>query len=146
MSNYVVPAQWENIWEPDRVKQLKKIMNSLRYVFSENDYDVSFMLAYRKTSPYISMGCRPLRKQKNGNPYSFLMAFGFFYDFYNRASAQEGWTERYVEMCIREYEKFIEGAWPINKLVDQDVVDRVMGEGIYSMPLISSTKEEDPLS
>lgn len=137
----VVPHQWETIWEPERVTALKKLFNNLRYTFSEHDYDVGFMLVYRKHSSYIGMGCRPTAKQRNGQPYSFYMAFGFFYDSMMKSAERDGYIDRYVEMCVREYKRFIAGEWPINKMVDQDIMERVAGEN--AMPLFADV---DPLS
>lgn len=133
MQDYIEPSQWEQQWSKEQVKFLKRLIADIRYSFDERDHDVCFYLVYRGTgkNAYISMGIRKQGKQANGNSFSFLCAFGFFHDAALRWIEQPGWIDGMADRAVHEYQRFLDGTWPINKIHDQDVMDRtarLMGE------------------
>lgn len=131
--NYIEPVIWEQQWSKEQVKFLKRLIAEIRYAFEERDHDTCFHLVYRGTgrNSYISMGIRKQGKQTNGYPFSFLCAFGFFYEAALRWIETPGWVDDMADRAVHEYKRFLEGEWPISKIHDQDVMDRtarLMGE------------------
>ena len=136
----ILPKRWETIWEKDRVAFLKKLIGNLRYSFLEDDMDVCFYLPYRKgNKAYASMGVRKRGQQPNGNNYSWVIAFGFFVE--HAMTWSDDYINSRIERVVSEYENFLRGKWPVDKVFDEDVQRR-----IGDLPLFNSDIEDDPLS
>lgn len=121
----VVPTNWKSLWSDDAIAFLDPLIKKIRYAFDERDHDAFLQLWQPGTDPkgsYICMGIRKQGKQKNGNPYSVLIAFGFFYEAAWRWS--EGYIDHMADRAVEQYQLFLDGQWPIDKVHDDEVLKR----------------------
>lgn len=117
----IIPAHWEQRWSNDAVALLKPIINQIRYAFAERDYDVFLQLwepGHNPKGSFVSMGIRPQRKQKNGNPHSILFAFGWFYEAAYRWPS--GYIDAMADRAVEQYERFNNGEWPVAQIHTDD--------------------------
>lgn len=130
---YIEPARWElNGWSPAEIKKIKALLADIRYSFAERDHDAFFYILYHGDPKrrYICMGIRKAEAQANGNPHSVLMAFGFFVAWMERQPAS--YVETMCDAAVTEYQRFLDGVWPIDKIHDQAMIDRIEEEDCLS--------------
>lgn len=151
----ITPADWQTLWSDTSVAFLKPFIRNLRYAFEERDHEAFLQLWRPGQNPrgsFISLGIRKPGKQKNGNKYSILFAFGFFYeDAYN-------WPACYIDILadrvVSEYTSFrFDGTLP--GMHDDEVLKRnanvsapaarktTSHHGNRAIAAISPTKDKD---
>lgn len=121
----IVPANWKTLWSDKSVAFLDPLIKNIRYAFDERDHDAFLQLwqpGQNDKGSYICLGIRKQGKQPNGNHYSIVFAFGFFYE------AAFNWPENYIDYmadrAVEEYARFLRGEWPIDKIHADEVLKR----------------------
>lgn len=105
---WVTSKTWGKFWDDEQIDFVTSLMNNIRFELAMTDYEPEFMTwstEASKDGAFVSFGLKKKGKQENGNPFSTLFNFGFYY------REAETWPEGYIEDMIPEtikvYEKFL---------------------------------------
>lgn len=119
----IIPSNWQQGWKPEQLAWLKKTIPQIQYAFMERDYEAflrMYSITEKEDRQFISLGIRKAGKQKNGNNFSILFAFGFFLRY-----AMAKWQDEYIEHMANRacdvYEEFLDdGPWAEHADIHKD--------------------------